>query len=145
MDYLKIMKAVETLSIFICIFLITWSAGDGAPQWRPQGRFGKRFTNTRTASDIMSALQTVAEDDDQFRQMYMEEDPNYQLVNTDTVEELYSNPPSALTSSSSSSSASSTKWPFSGSRICIESSFPGVFRCHRRGRSGTSVATLQDE
>lgn len=54
--HLQIMKAVETLSIFVCIFLITWSAGDGAPQWRPQGRFGKRFSSSRT-SDFMTALE----------------------------------------------------------------------------------------
>lgn len=52
----QIMKAVETLSIFVCVFLITWSAGDGAPQWRPQGRFGKRFSSSRT-NDFMTALE----------------------------------------------------------------------------------------
>ena len=48
------MKAVEVLSVFAAIFLVNLSLGNGAPQWRPQGRFGKRF-NTRT-NDLITAL-----------------------------------------------------------------------------------------
>ena len=52
--YFQIMKAVEVLSVFAAIFLVNLSLGNGAPQWRPQGRFGKRF-NTRT-NDLITAL-----------------------------------------------------------------------------------------
>ena len=48
------MKAVEVLSIFAAIFLVNLSLGNGAPQWRPQGRFGKRY-GVRT-NDLMTAL-----------------------------------------------------------------------------------------
>lgn len=140
------MKAVETLLIFVCVFLVTWSAGDGAPQWRPQGRFGKRFSSTRTNSDIMSALQTVADDnDDQFGQMFLNDPKEFQMLeDRDTVDEIFSNSPAAISSSSSSSSPSSI-WPFAGSRICIETSFPGVFKCHRKGRSGSSIITMEEK
>ena len=50
----QIMKAVEVLSIFAAIFLFNLSLGNGAPQWRPQGRFGKRY-GVRT-NDLMTAL-----------------------------------------------------------------------------------------
>ncbi|KAL4229409.1 hypothetical protein ACF0H5_012447 [Mactra antiquata] len=140
MDYHKIMKAVETISIFVCVFLITWSTGDTAPQWRPQGRFGKRFSNTRTTNDLMSALQTVAQDDEELGQLLLN-DPDFRMVNTDAVEELFSNPTSDLTSSSSAN----TDWSIKNHRLCIETNFPGVFRCHRKGLSDVTILALHEE
>lgn len=37
------MKFGELVTVFSVLFLVTFSMGDGAPQWRPQGRFGKRL------------------------------------------------------------------------------------------------------
>jgi hypothetical protein len=37
------MKLAEIVTVFSVLFLVTFSMGDGAPQWRPQGRFGKRL------------------------------------------------------------------------------------------------------
>lgn len=40
---LQVMKFGELVTVFSVLFLVTFSMGDGAPQWRPQGRFGKRL------------------------------------------------------------------------------------------------------
>ncbi|XP_069121910.1 uncharacterized protein [Argopecten irradians] len=36
------MKLAEIITVLSVVFLVTFSMGQGAPQWRPQGRFGKR-------------------------------------------------------------------------------------------------------
>ncbi|KAJ8307223.1 hypothetical protein KUTeg_015307 [Tegillarca granosa] len=43
MDKCSVMKLAEIITILSVIFLVTFTTGDGAPQWRPQGRFGKRL------------------------------------------------------------------------------------------------------
>jgi hypothetical protein len=37
------MKLAELITIFSVVFFVTIATGNGAPQWRPQGRFGKRL------------------------------------------------------------------------------------------------------
>nr|AXN93501.1 luqin [Mizuhopecten yessoensis] len=36
------MKLAEIITVLCVVFFVTLTVGDGAPQWRPQGRFGKR-------------------------------------------------------------------------------------------------------
>ncbi|XP_046331200.1 abdominal ganglion neuropeptides L5-67-like isoform X1 [Haliotis cracherodii] len=41
----KIMKLAEIVLCITTVLLLTFTTGNGAPQWRPQGRFGKRVQN----------------------------------------------------------------------------------------------------
>ncbi|XP_033732362.1 uncharacterized protein LOC117321870 isoform X2 [Pecten maximus] len=38
----KAMKLAEIITVLSVVLFVTFIVGDGAPQWRPQGRFGKR-------------------------------------------------------------------------------------------------------
>ncbi|XP_052803018.1 uncharacterized protein LOC128233397 [Mya arenaria] len=144
MDYLKIMKTVETLSIFVAIILVTWSSGDGAPQWRPQGRFGKRFSSSRS-SDIMAALSsnTFPDSDEQLEPYFMD-NSDIDFVNSNTFENMFGSN-SQNGRPSSVPSGFSSRLPFVSSRICIETSLPGVFKCHRKGQTESTMVTLQDD
>ncbi|XP_052244826.1 uncharacterized protein LOC127853972 isoform X2 [Dreissena polymorpha] len=135
------MKVAETLSIFACIFLVTWSAGDGAPQWRPQGRFGKRFSGP---SNIISALQSgtlssVPNSNDQLQALFMDES-DQDTEDTPTLEDFIN-----VNGKSDISSMTSSRWPFASGRVCIETVITGVFRCQRRGRTDSTVVTLADQ
>lgn len=102
------MKAVEVLSIFAAIFLVNLSLGNGAPQWRPQGRFGKRYS-VRT-NDLMTALTSDTEDSAELEPLFMQDPDLQNSVDYFTGRTLQKN---------------------LGARVCIETNFPGVFRCHR--------------
>ncbi|XP_033732361.1 uncharacterized protein LOC117321870 isoform X1 [Pecten maximus] len=39
---LSAMKLAEIITVLSVVLFVTFIVGDGAPQWRPQGRFGKR-------------------------------------------------------------------------------------------------------
>ncbi|ESP02754.1 hypothetical protein LOTGIDRAFT_156700 [Lottia gigantea] len=41
-----IMKLSEMIMCIMAVLLVTITLGNGAPQWRPQGRFGKRVNPT---------------------------------------------------------------------------------------------------
>lgn len=116
------MKAVEVLAVFATIFLVNLSVGNGAPQWRPQGRFGKRYS-ART-NDLMTALTSGSEDNAELEPLFMQEPDLQNGVDYFTSRSLQKN---------------------LGARVCVETSFPGVFRCHRTKVSSDSRLSVDNE
>ncbi|KAK3588385.1 hypothetical protein CHS0354_024276 [Potamilus streckersoni] len=108
----KIMKTAELVTALAVIFLVTLTIGEGAPQWRPQGRFGKRY-NT---GEFMTAMQTFPENSEAVQPLFMEETPTDSMSTTQSK----------------------------ANRVCVETTFAGVFTCYRR-RKSTSAIMQTDE
>lgn len=132
------MKTVEVISIFLCMFLVFWTAGDGAPQWRPQGRFGKRFSN----AEFISALRTAPVEHEQTEPLYL--DDTGLSMDAGELETLYNMLPA-----NSQKSKQTMLLPFpravSYSRTCSKTSFLGVFKCFRKRWADRSLMAMHKD
>ncbi|KAL5010626.1 hypothetical protein ScPMuIL_012931 [Solemya velum] len=109
------MRLAEVISVFTAVFLITFTIGDGAPQWRPQGRFGKRLDlrypatwqseSDKALTDEFSLLPIIPDSS--------ETDPEEEIINT-------------------------------MNRLCVKSSIPGLYRCYRKKRSASLLQSEDD-
>ncbi|KAK3105796.1 hypothetical protein FSP39_005883, partial [Pinctada imbricata] len=96
-----VMKLVQVISIFTVIFMVTITTGDGAPQWRPQGRFGKRQDQRISSSWLSESHKDI----DLF--------PVLECADTSISSE---NPEQTLSILG---------------KLCIETNIPGLYRCFR--------------
>nr|XP_011447715.2 uncharacterized protein LOC105342458 [Crassostrea gigas] len=103
----EVMKFGELVTVFSVLFLVTFSMGDGAPQWRPQGRFGKRLDQR-----FPSPWQQISGTDKDI-DVYpvLEEQTDVQPNNVDNIINVLK-------------------------KVCVESNVPGLFKCYRRTDSG---------
>lgn len=112
------MKLAELITIFSVVFLVTIATGNGAPQWRPQGRFGKRLDQRLPSSWQLGNSEKNIDmfpviEDQQHISRDVDADANEQSL--DLLDKL-----------------------------CVESSIPGLYRCYRRKRA-TFPRELTDE
>ncbi|XP_062610999.1 uncharacterized protein LOC134272850 [Saccostrea cucullata] len=106
MGFSEVMKLAELVTVFSVLFLVTFSMGDGAPQWRPQGRFGKRL-DQRFPSSWQPASGSE-KDIDVFP--VLQEQTEQQTNNVDNLINVLK-------------------------KVCVESNVPGLYKCYRRGDS----------
>lgn len=110
------MKLAELITIFSVVFFVTIATGNGAPQWRPQGRFGKRLDQRFPSSwqlgngDKNIDMFRVLED----QQMSQDTDKDEQSL------ELLD-------------------------KLCVESSISGLYRCYRKKRAAFSRGNTDEE
>ncbi|KAL3836300.1 hypothetical protein ACJMK2_021737 [Sinanodonta woodiana] len=107
------MKTAELVTALAVVFLVTLTIGEGAPQWRPQGRFGKRFGT----GEFMTAMQTLPDNSEVVQPLFMEETPTDSMPTTQSK----------------------------ASRVCVETTFPGVFTCYRRRKSTPAMMQTDEE
>nr|XP_022307301.1 uncharacterized protein LOC111113361 [Crassostrea virginica] len=107
MGYSEVMRLSELITVLSLIFLVTFSLGDGAPQWRPQGRFGKRLDQRFPSS--WQQVSGTEKDIDMFP--VLEEQTDLQTNNVDNIISVLK-------------------------KVCVESNVPGLYKCYRRSDSG---------
>ena len=74
---------------------------------------------------------SVPNTDDSLESLFLNENDLDLVNNNNALDDYFNNNNNAQSGLSSTSSRTSSKWPTSDPRICVETSLPGVFRCHR--------------
>ncbi|VDI04153.1 uncharacterized protein LOC143062353 isoform X2 [Mytilus galloprovincialis] len=112
----NVMKLAEIITIFSVVFLVTIATGNGAPQWRPQGRFGKRLDQRFPSS--------------------------WQLGNGDKSIDMFPVIEGQQTQQESASDEQSIDLLH---KLCVESTIPGLYRCYRRKREAFPRGLTDEE